>query len=58
MTKYIATFTRHFEIDEADSPEEAKLIGQYILQDAFPDYDDAPYKDYSITSVTQIEEEN
>ncbi len=57
MTKYNVFFAGHFEIDEATTPTEAKLIGQYILDDAFPDYDDLPYKSYSITDVKEIEED-
>jgi hypothetical protein len=56
MTKYNVFFAGHFEI-EAPTPEEAETVGIQILQDAFPEYDNLPYKDWVITNVKEIEED-
>lgn len=55
MTKYDVFFVGHIEI-EAPTPDEAENLGWKILQDAFPEYDNLPYKDYIITSVRETEE--
>ncbi len=55
MTKYDVFFAGHIEI-EAPTPNEAENLGWKILQDAFPEYDNLPYKDYIITSVRETEE--
>lgn len=54
--KYDVNFAGHIEI-EANNPTEAEQLGWQILRDAFPDYDDLPYKDYIVTSVMETESE-
>jgi hypothetical protein len=55
--KFDVNFAGHIEI-EASTPEEAQELGWQILREAFPDYDNLPYKDYIVTSVRETESED